>query len=117
MGQVSTKLRRGKGMYFHWCPACDEMHPLPDSWQFDGNLESPTFTPSFRHGGYRKHNVNGVWTKPFWERDASGNTIPSVCHYILTNGVLNYCGDCTHALKGQSISLPDLPDFVRDPVE
>ena len=30
------------------------MHKLPDSWKFDGNLESPTFTPSFKHEGIQR---------------------------------------------------------------
>jgi Family of unknown function (DUF6527) len=86
MSQVSSKLRRGEGRYFHWCPGCVETHPLPDGWAFDGNLDSPTFTPSFKHD---------------W-----GNG--KVCHYILTAGVLNFCSDSTHGLAGQSVPLPDL---------
>lgn len=113
MGQVSSKLRRGVGGYFHWCPGCQEMHILPDSWNFNGNLEFPTFTPSFKHTGHQIVVVEGHWTGE-WVRDANGNTIPSCCHYILTNGQLNYCGDCTHSLSGQSIPLPELPPHVRD---
>ena len=117
MGQVSSKLRRGAGGYFHWCPACEEMHHLPDSWQFNGNIESPTFSPSFKHEGVRvTKDANGEWTGD-WVRDVNGHTIPYICHYILTNGILNYCGDCTHGLKGQAVPLPDLPEFYRDPVE
>lgn len=117
MGQVSSKLRRGLGGYTHWCPACEESHPLPDSWRFDGNLESPTFTPSFKHEGILvEKDEQGRWTGD-WVRDAAGKTIPFVCHYILTNGILNYCGDCTHSYAGKSIPLPDLPEHLRDAVE
>lgn len=90
MSQVSSKLRRAEGRYFHWCPGCKTMHPLPDRWQFDGNLEAPTFSPSFLHRGH------------FNDKDG-------VCHYILTKGVLNFCGDSTHELAGQTVPLPDLP--------
>lgn len=113
MNQLSSKLRRYSNGHEHWCPACEEMHILPDTWKFDGNLESPTFSPSFRHSGHKTINVDGRWTGE-WERDANGKAIPSVCHYILTAGVLNYCGDCTHAMAGQSIPLPCIPDFVQD---
>lgn len=89
--QVSSKLRRSTTGLMCWCPACEEMHPLPDSWTFDGNLESPTFSPSFKH-----------------------TTSNTVCHYVLTAGVLNYCGDCTHAMAGQSVPLPELPEWLRD---
>ena len=89
------------------------MHALPDGWKFDGNLEEPTFTPSFRHSGVRKVNVNGKWTGE-WVRDAAGNPIPHVCHYILTKGILNFCGDSMHALAGKSVPLPPLPKEMAD---
>lgn len=87
MSQVSLKLRRGEGRFFHFCPGCDCMHPLPDGWAFDGNLENPTFTPSFKHS---------------W-----GNKM--ICHYFLTAGQLVFCPDSTHRLAGQTVALPELP--------
>jgi hypothetical protein len=116
MGQVSSVLRRGAGCYFHWCPACEEMHPLPDAWSFDRNLEAPTFTPSFKHEGIQRVFADGKWTGE-WKRDAAGNTVPFVCHYVLTAGVLNFCGDCTHSLAGQTVPLPDLPLGLTDDLE
>jgi len=91
MSKVSAKLRRAEGMYLHWCPACEELHPLPDRWKFDGDLNSPTFQPSFKHTGGPK--------------DAR-----TICHYILGAGILHFCGDCTHAMAGKAVPLPDLPD-------
>jgi hypothetical protein len=113
MGQESSTLRRCEGGCSHWCPGCEEMHILPDSWKFDGNLDSPTFTPSFKHEGRQRVFVDGKWTGE-WKRDASGNTIPYTCHYILTAGVLNFCGDCTHKLVGQAVPLPKLPEGFTD---
>ena len=78
------------------------MHPLPDSWTFDGNLESPTFSPSFKH----------FTSMPDGSRAA--DFVPWCCHYVLTAGVLNYCSDCTHAMAGQSVPLPDLPPDLTD---
>ena len=96
MSQVSSKLRRAVGAYIHWCPGCEEMHQLPDSWQFDGNLEEPTFSPSFRHSGYSSHHQ------------------PRICHYTLVKGILNFCGDSTHQLAGMSVPLPSLPKAMID---
>lgn len=88
----------------HWCPACEEVHQFaiesPNSsgaiWQWNGDTEKPTFTPSMliRWGKQAdpKCEVNG-----------------GICHYILTDGIINYCGDCTHAMAGQSVPLPDWP--------
>jgi len=94
MAQVSAKLRRAEGRFFHWCPGCANMHPLPDAgWTFNSDLEKPTFEPSFKQ-----------------ILDSRGR----VCHYIITDGVLNFCGDSWHDLKGKAVPLPDLPLPARD---
>jgi hypothetical protein len=111
--QVGTRLRRYSGGFAHWCPGCEEMHRLPDSWTFDGNLESPTFRPSFKHEGVQCVVVEGQWTGE-WKLDSAGKTIPYVCHYVLTAGQLNFCADSTHSLAGQTVPLPDLPPHVTD---
>jgi hypothetical protein len=109
MSQVSSILRRGPDGYTHWCPGCEQMHALPDTWKFDGNVECPTFSPSFKHSGILRRFENGKWTGE-WLRDAHGETVPFICHYVLTKGILNFCSDCTHALAGKAVPLPKLPD-------
>jgi len=83
--------------HVHYCPGCDQMHRLPPGWTFNGDLVKPTYSPSFKHSMER---TDGQWTK--------------VCHYILTDGVLNFCGDSTHALAGQSVPLPEIPARYAD---
>lgn len=90
------------------------MHVLPDGWSFNGDLEAPTFMPSFKHVGWKlKTGPNGRWTGE-WETDAQGNAIPTVCHYILTAGILNFCNDSTHPLACKSVPLPALPPDLTD---
>jgi hypothetical protein len=89
------------------------MHRLPDSWTFNGNVEKPTFTPSFKHSGIKTVQVDGKWTGE-WHRDAQGKPLDFVCHYILTDGVLHFCGDCSHAMAGQQVPLPELPSWLSD---
>jgi hypothetical protein len=89
------------------------MHTLPDSWQFNGDVNKPSFSPSFKHGGFKREFKDGHWTGE-WVRDAQGKPIPFVCHYILTSGILAFCGDCTHSLKGQLVPLPNLPEDYCD---
>lgn len=117
MGQVSAFLRRTTTGYAHWCPGCRELHVIPDSWQFDGKLDRPTFTPSVAITGVQTVvDDRGEWTGE-WVRGPDGQALPYCCHYILTAGVLAFQPDCTHALKGKSVPLPRLPSFVCDPIE
>lgn len=90
---AGRKLRRGRDRYFHWCPGCKRMHSLPDGWEFNGNLEKPSFSPSFRH---------------------DGDNPEARCHYVLTDGILNFCSDCHHDLRDKAVPLPDLPEHMRD---
>jgi hypothetical protein len=94
------------------------MHCIPDTWKFDGNLNSPTFAPSVKITGKQSVvDAHGEWTGEWtgeWKPGPDGKALDYCCHYVLTNGVLNFCGDCTHTLKGQRVPLPRLPDFMRD---
>jgi hypothetical protein len=82
---MNSVLRRCTGGYVHWCPACEQMHRLPDSWSFTGDLEKPTFQPSYKHSGKLIETKNGVWTGE-WVRDAQGRTVDDACHYIVNEG-------------------------------
>lgn len=89
-----------------WCPGCETigaggkrhggLHMLPvnstvrsPSWEWDGNLDTPTLAPSI------------LTTRPGF-----------VCHSFLRAGVFEFLGDCTHALAGQRVELPELPAWV-----
>jgi hypothetical protein len=115
MGQIIAKMRNTTQGFSWWCPACEQGHPLPSKygWTFDGNLEAPTFTPSFKHTGKQPINVDGVWTGE-WVRDKDGKAVDWCCHYIITAGQVAYCSDCTHSLAGKTILMPDLPPHLRD---
>lgn len=114
MGQLSKFLRRATNGYVHWCPGCGETHVIPDGWTFDGNVDRPTFAPSVKITGKQTvRNERGEWTGE-WVLGPDGKVLDECCHYILTAGVLNFCGDCTHTLVGRSVPLPELPEHLRD---
>jgi hypothetical protein len=106
--RVSLKLIRTESGYKHWCPGCNNFHeffvdkPAPSgaSWNFNGNVHMPSFGPSM-------HITYGPWTD---DEDPSIH-IPKTtqCHYILTDGVIQFCGDCEHVMSGMRVALPDLP--------
>ena len=116
MSQLSKKLRRTVNGYAHWCPGCDEMHifavdqPFTNGakWTFDGNVDAPTFSPSMNIRTGPRPMV------PIGRPDAGRI---DVCHYFLKGGLIQFLGDCTHALKAQTVPLPDLPPLSRDQME
>jgi hypothetical protein len=87
----------GRLLYL-WCPGCDALHGVeldkePTRWGWNGSLEEPTITPSILT------HMNG--------RDS-----PDKCHCYVTGGKWVFLSDSFHALKGQTVDLVDLPDWV-----
>lgn len=87
----------GRRVNFH-CPGCDDYHSVvvesPTGWGWNGDLERPTFTPSI-----------------LVRMDFTGDRIPSkICHSFVTDGRIQFLGDCTHELAGQTVDLPPWPN-------
>jgi len=34
----------------------------------------------------------------------------NICHSFIRDGKIQFLGDCTHALAGQTVDLPELPE-------
>lgn len=114
------------------CPGCKEYHSINTKpgngpvWGFNDNVDSPTFTPS----------VLTWWDEPaddekseklydelgklnaFSDEEARKvlieqiKAIPKVakrCHSFVANGNIQFLGDCTHELAGQTVRLSTLP--------
>ncbi|MCC4296282.1 DUF6527 family protein [Aurantimonas coralicida] len=86
------------GNLLFWCPGCDGAHrvtvgegPGP-RWGFNGDYDRPTFTPS----------VKVSYPGPDAGVDGAP---PAVCHSFVREGRIQFLGDCTHALAGQTVSL------------
>jgi len=98
------------------CPGCNEAHQVQvgegpgPRWGFNGDYERPTFSPSILVRSHRTaKDSNGRWTGD-WERDATGNPIPSICHSFVRDGRIEFLDDCTHARTGQTVPLPDFEE-------
>lgn len=100
----SRKIERaGETTWKFWCPGCDSAHVISDSW--DVNPDTATVSPSVLvHSG--KHFIDDTL-----EGDAllaSENITDSPqCHSFITNGRIQFLGDSTHPLSGQTVVLPD----------
>lgn len=82
------KLKKIPGSETRWeyvfgCPACNEEHTINNTWEFDGNYELPTISPSILVEGYRG-DKNTEYGSPFR------------CHSWITNGKIKFFEDCSH---------------------
>lgn len=100
MSALGKYLRTLEGnLIAFWCPGCDREHhvsvaPHPAPWGFNGNAEKPTFTPSV------------LVTYDGADAGTDGAP-PAICHSFVTDGRIQFLGDCTHALVGQTVDLPE----------
>ena len=89
--------RPGDPDYLFFCPGCKCDHGVwinksgytGPTWNFDGNIDSPTVSPSIL--------VN----------QGAGNPTVPVCHSFIKAGKIQYLSDSTHELAGQTIDLPE----------
>lgn len=125
MGALSSILRNMQGgQLAWWCPGCDSPHhvpvtitsgtlPTPDAadpdwtppaeyyearhgWTWNGSARKPTFMPSV------------LVTYPGADAGKPGAP-PAVCHCFVVDGAMQFLGDCTHHLAGQTVPIPDWP--------
>lgn len=108
LSEYGTEKCLGVGL-FVWCPGCDKPHrfsirceehggpPGNVVWTFDGNLEAPTFSPSYI-------------TR--WVGVENDKKVEKVCHSFLRVGVWDFLADSTHSLASQKVPMVPLPDWL-----
>ena len=74
---------------FHMIPVNTSVHS--PSWDWDGNLEAPTLSPSILTRGVGR----------------------AVCHSFLKAGVFQFLTDSTHSLAGRNVEMPTLPVWAQ----
>lgn len=94
-------LDKERGLYAFFCPGCQYHHSFNTKiysdaggrsypvWDFNGDVDNPTFSPSL------------LVNRDFPERR---------CHLFLKEGMIQFLNDCHHGLKGQTVECPDWTD-------
>jgi hypothetical protein len=112
MGAISKVLRNvaGGGLTF-WCPGCDEAHtvnvgegPGP-RWGWNGSVDRPTFTPSVLVQGAAP--LTDDEHAAYLRGEGLPEPRPFRCHSFVADGQIQFLGDCTHSLAGQTVPLPE----------
>ena len=122
MAACGKKLRLAEGgRLLFWCPGCDQSHQIAygegsgPRWAWNGSGDAPTFSPSVL--------VTGTdFTEEGWAMLDRGESPPGgkyptramTCHSFVRDGRIQFLLDCSHALAGQTVDLPDwpYPDWV-----
>ena len=82
-----------------FCPGCNSAHVFNSSeirWTYNENPDAPTISPS----------LLVTYDGP----DAGqGDAPPRVCHSFVKDGMIQFLGDCTHQLAGQTVPIPEWP--------
>lgn len=86
-----SKVRFAGDQILIMCPACDTYHAVNGSWEFNGDKDFPTFSPSLLvtipgHRGPKDYR----------------------CHSFVRNGQIIFLSDCSHAMAGKTVDLPEL---------
>ena len=87
------------------CPGCEQQHQIwtgngpGPAWQFNGDVESPTFSPSLLVRMGPKCDENGLRLTGAPDQR---------CHSFIRDGKIEFLGDCSHALAGQTVELPEV---------
>lgn len=115
MSALSKKLRDAEGGRLHfWCPGCDMMHGIAvgegpgPRWTWNGDPERPTFSPSVLvqfdcwEPPVTPKNIE-QWRANPWQQ----TKVSRICHSFVRDGQIQFLGDCTHALAGQTVPLPE----------
>ena len=91
----------GSPDYYFDCPGCKCSHGVWTThegyprWEFNNNVESPTFKPSIlvKWNYAEKHFI---------------------CHSYITDGNIQFLDDCTHELAGKTVPLEDIEEIKLD---
>lgn len=106
------------GLVAFWCPGCEELHQVrvrpadSPSWDFNGDYDRPTFSPSIlvRSGHFLPSHKpgDGCWCTYCAEDGADGTPGFSCkqCHSFVRDGKIQFLGDCSHSLAGQTVDIP-----------
>ncbi len=77
------------------CPGCRYPHVSDSRWKFNGDFDRPTLSPSLL-----------VTTPAIGDDDFA--IAATRCHSFVREGKIQFLGDCTHDLAGQTVDLPEL---------
>jgi hypothetical protein len=118
---INNKLYITHGALYFWCPGCIRPHAVSiatnTGWEFNGDYVLPTFMPSVlvRSGHYLPRHKEGdnCWCSFNKENPDKASFDCIQCHSYIKDGNIQFLGDSSHKLAGQTVPLPNFPEDYR----
>lgn len=93
------KLRVKDNRLIFECPGCKNLHQprfagAEPIWTWNGDVEKPTINPSIR----------ARW-------DEGDKHVEKCCHIFVRDGHIEFCGDSTHELAGQTVEMLEVVEW------
>jgi len=127
MGAKLNRIDNAPGLFVFRCPGCDDNHQVVVDaayykngggpvWGWNGSVEKPTFTPSLlvKSGHFVDTPIAGSGVQKScwctWNAAHPDDPAPfkcNQCHSFIREGMIEFLGDCSHALAGKTVELPD----------
>lgn len=92
------------GRWYIFCPGCykwqQQQHPDDSRYWVNGSIHC--FSESV-------HQFNGDIERPTLSPSLLAHNEVGTCHSLVKDGKIQFLGDCTHSLAGQTVDLMDVP--------
>ncbi len=96
------------------CPGCGSKHVVrvkgASPWAWNGSADKPTFAPSIRttSGHFSPGFSGSCWCTFNAEHPDDPTSFKCFsCHSYVTDGKIAFLADCSHALAGKTVEIPD----------
>ncbi len=93
MAKLLIKEEANKRELLFFCPGCRNYHMFDERWQWNGDMDKPTFSPSL----------------------LCGHTSNRRCHSFVRDGRIEFLSDCDHELAGQTVDMLEEPEQAPAP--
>ena len=117
-----------EGVFVFHCPGCGDVHMIhtaksgamhPQCWEFNGDLDKPTVSPSLLvRGGHfiTEAEVDRCWCDYHKEHPEEKDNAPHCyrCHSFIRNGKIQFLSDCSHELASKTVEIPDFETLHPD---
>jgi hypothetical protein len=96
-----------------WCPGCDDIHMVDNNlWQVSETDDGLTINPSILV--YSRKKLINEDLEYDALLDPSNITTTPRCHSFVRDGKIEFLNDSTHALAGQTVDIPPMPDWFTE---